>query len=295
MGAMKPDQDYSEKVNLKLQSIEVNAYRGTTTLTPIIYVLTLDATISITNSLFFQAKVPYQMADGSLGEARSVGDLSFGITYGIGEFLGGNISATLGTKIPTNNSSQSDPDSWGVENDLPMYYQTSLGSYDLIFGGSWITSKWLLATGIQMALTENENDFRWGNENVSGSWRANYQNGESSGYVGSYDLANNLKRGTDVMLRIERNFRFVNYSFNVGLLPIYRITKDERYDFNNDIRIKEDGTTGLALSVLGGCAYHFNVNSSMKLILGKKLAQRRVNPDGLTREFVSSLSYVLRF
>lgn len=289
MGAMKPDQDYSDRVDFKLRSIEINGYRGTTTLSPVVYVLTVDATVSITKKLFFQAKVPYQMVQGSLGETRGMGDLSFALTQGVGQMLGGNLSLTLGTKIPTNNSSKSDPSKWNVENDLPMYYQTSLGSYDLIAGAAWINRDWLVATGIQVALTENENDFRWG------AWRDRYRNGESPDYINAYDLANGLKRGTDVMIRVERNFRFTNYSFNVGLLPIYRITKDERLDFNTNQRIKEDGTTGLALSALVGGTYHFNVNSGIKLILGRKITDRKVNPDGLTRDFVSSVSYVYRF
>ena len=97
------------------------------------------------------------------------------------------------------------------------------------------------------------------------------------------------------MLRIERNFRFTNFNFSIGLLPIYRISKDERLDFNTGERIKIDKTTGLALSALGSAGYSFNVNHSLKLILGRKLTQREVNPDGLTRVVVNSLSYIYRF
>ena len=296
MGAMKPDQHYSEKMDVKLRSIELNTYRGTTTLTPIVYVLTLDATFALSENVFFQAKIPYQKVVGNFGETSGVGDLSFSLTRSLGELYNGSISGTLGAKIPTNHSNLNDNSKWGLDNDLPMYYQISLGSYDLVAGSSWINEKWLFATGVQVALTDNRNDFRWGNPDNGPSWRANYKSGEGKDYVEKYALANNLRRGIDVMFRAERNVRFTNFNFNVGLLPIFRVTPDIRTDFSNDDRrIKEKGTTGLALSALAGGGYSFNVNSSVKVILGKKLLQRRVNPDGLTREFVSSVSYVYRF
>ncbi len=36
MGAMKPDQDYSKKVDFKLRSLELNYYHGQSTLSPVI-------------------------------------------------------------------------------------------------------------------------------------------------------------------------------------------------------------------------------------------------------------------
>lgn len=296
MGAMKPDQHYSKRVNVKLRSVEINSYRGITTLTPTVYVVTADMTLAITDDLFFQAKVPYQYVEGNFGQVHGLSDISLSITKGLLITEKGSLSATIGGKIPSNDANKSDPENkWGVQSDLPMYYQVSLGSYDVVAGASWINEKWLFATGIQIALTRNKNDFRWGSPDMPGTWRANYKNGDGIDYVNEYDLANNLKRGTDVMLRVERNFRFTNYNFSVGLLPIYRITKDERYDFQNDVRIKEEGTTGLALSALFGAGYNFNVNSGIKFIFGLKITDRETNPDGLTRDQVNSLSYVYRF
>ncbi|MFY0625634.1 MAG: hypothetical protein JXR07_05035 [Reichenbachiella sp.] len=294
MGAMKPDQQYAKNVDIKLRSIELTSYMGATLLTPMIYSVTADVTLSITDRLFVQAKLPYQIVKGNLGETSGLSDVSLSLTSNVLNTKKGSLNVTLGTKIPTNDSDLASTDSeFGPEgSDFPMYYQTSLGSYDLIVGASWINDKWLFATGVQIALTENMNDFRWG------QWRG-YPDGnikeEWDPYIEDYDLANNLKRGTDIMLRIERNFRFTNYNFSLGLLPIYRITKDERLDFNTGERIKIDGTTGLALSALASAGYSFNVNNGLKFIFGLKLAHRDVNPDGLTREYVLNLSYVYRF
>ena len=286
MGAMKPDQSYSKKLDLKLRSIEINAYNGTTTLTPVIRVYTADVTIGVNDYNFFQLKVPYQTVEGNFGKTNGLGDISVSWTRQLLTKENFSMSATLGAKIPSNKSDLERKDTQlGTGGDFPMYYQVSLGSYDAVAGASIISNDWLFATGIQIPLTRNQNDFRWA------QW-AEYPDQE---YVEDYALANNLKRGIDVMLRIERNFRFTNFNFSIGLLPIYRISKDERLDFNTGERIKIDKTTGLALSALGSAGYSFNVNHSLKLILGRKLTQREVNPDGLTRVVVNSLSYIYRF
>jgi hypothetical protein len=51
----------------------------------------------------------------------------------------------------------------------------------------------------------------------------------------------------------------------------------------------------LALSGIFTTGYSFNVRSGIKLLLGHKFVQRDNNPDGLTREFVSTLGYYYRF
>ncbi len=290
MGAMKPGQGFNKKINIKLRSIELSYYRGKSTLTPIIHVTNIDAAISITDNLGIQVKIPYQRVTGNFDETAGLGDISVSITQRIFSSEKHDINATIGGKIPSNNSDlessgKNRPLSEGLV--LPMYYQTSLGSYDLIAGISMINSKWMFATGIQMALTENNNTFVWG------EWEEPvYPNFD---YVKSYDKATKLKRGTDVMLRIERSFRFSNYSFNIGILPIYRISKDEVEDIATKERKKLDGTTGLALTVLGAATYHFNTSSSISISGGKQLADREVNPDGLTRKNVAILAYSFKF
>ena len=168
-----------------------------------------------------------------------------------------------------------------------MYYQVSLGSYDLVAGASAISSKWLFATGIQMALTANNNTFSWND------WLPPVYPSES--YVKKYALATKLKRGTDIMFRVERNFRFTRYSFNVGLLSICRITHDQIIDKTTNEYYKVDGTTGWAITALAGFNYNFNINNGVKLSYGYKLTDREVNPDGLTRHQVMTLGYLFRF
>ncbi|HET9054050.1 MAG TPA: hypothetical protein VFM90_07750 [Cyclobacteriaceae bacterium] len=280
MGAMKPDQPYNKNIPIRLRSVDVSFYRGSTSLTPVIYVATLDANFSVGRKNTFQVKLPFQAVSGSLANTSGAGDISLCFTRNIFSSEKFDVSVSLGSKIPTNKSDK-------TENGfpLPMYYQTSLGTYDAIAGIAWVSKKWLFATGIQVPLNKNNNAFLWG------KWAGS---GEDMEYIEKYARANQLKRGIDVMLRIERNFRYSRINFSVGLLPIYRITNDE-IELGNGQRIKPEGAKGLALSAIGTVGYSFNVKSGVKLLIGHKLTNRDENPDGLTRELVSSVSYFYRF
>src|SRR5688572_5693454 len=232
MGAMKPDQPFNKKIEFKLRSMEVSFYRGTTTMTPVIYVATADMNFGLSQKTFLQLKLPYQFVTGRLANTSGMGDISLCLTRNIYNSEKTDINFSLGTKIPTNDS---DKDIDG--RPLPMYYQTSLGTYDAIAGISLITRDWLFATGIQIPLNENGNEFLWG------AW-ADHAEAE---YSRGYDRAKGLKRGTDVMLRVERNFRFSRLNFSLGLLPIYRITRDE-FTLPTGERTRPKEAQGLALS-----------------------------------------------
>ncbi len=262
--------------------MEVSFYRASTTLTPIIYVATLDASFSVGKKNSFQVKLPFQAVQGRLANTSGIGDISLCFTRNIFSSEKFDVSVSFGSKIPTNRSDKE-------ENNLPlpMYYQTSLGTFDAIAGISVVNQKWLFATGIQVPLNENNNQFLWG------PWWNNSD--EDSVYIRKYAKANQLKRGIDVMLRIERNFRFSRLNFSVGLLPIYRITNDEIEDPTVGGKTKPDGAKGLALSAIGTVGYSFNVKSGVKLLVGHKIIQRDENPDGLTRHLVSSVTYFYRF
>jgi hypothetical protein len=280
MGAMKPDQPYNKRIEFKLRTMEISFYRGTTTLTPIIYSATADFNFSINSKTSFQVKLPYQAVSGRLADTQGLGDISLCLTRNVYTSETFDVNFSLGTKLATN---RSDKDEDGYP--LPMYYQTSLGSYDFIAGISLISRKWLFATGVQHAFNENGNQFLW----------TAWQNGpEEITYVQKYDNAKELKRGTDVMFRVERNFRFSRLNFTLGLLPIYRITKDEITDGTGN-RVQQAGTTGMALSGIFTTGYNFNVQSGIKLLIGHKITQRDTNPDGLSRELVTTLGYYYRF
>jgi hypothetical protein len=284
MGAMKPDQPYNKKIQLKLRSMELSFYRGTTTTTPVIYVATTDFNFSLNAKSSFQVKVPYTLVrSGNLGKTEGVSDLSLCYTRSIIRSDRFDVNFSVGGKIPTNKSDKTSDKFPGEP--LPMYYQTSLGTYDFITGLSLINRKWLFATGIQIPFKHiNQNTFDW----------TDFPDYPDQNYIKTYSQSNLLKRGIDVMLRVERNFRFSRFNFSTGLLPIYRITNDRITNLQG-VEVKPDGAHGLALSGIITAGYNFNVRSGVKLLWGHKIVQRDKNPDGLTREMVTSITYNYRF
>jgi hypothetical protein len=280
MGAMKPDQPFNKKIEFRLRSMELSFYRGTTPLTPVIYVATADLSFSLSRKTTFQVKLPYQTVTGTLGETKGMGDISICFTRTLISNEKFDVNLSVGGKLATNEANK---DENGYP--LPMYYQTSLGTYDFITGISLITKNWLFATGVQHPFNNNGNEFLWKR------WEGSGQDPE---YIEKYAPANKLKRGTDVMLRVERNFRFSRFNFSLGLLPIFRVTNDEFENAVGDI-VKPEGAKGMALSGIATAGYQFNVRNGIKLLIGHKIVQRDVNPDGLTRELVSSISYFYRF
>jgi hypothetical protein len=285
MGAMKPDQPFNKRINLKLRSIELSFYRGTTTLTPVVYVATADFNFSLNSKNTFQLKVPYQKVEGRLGNTASVSDISLCLTRNVFTSDKFDANLSLGAKIPTNNS-----DLKAGNQVLPMYYQTSLGTYDFIAGLSIINRKWLIATGVQIPLNQNKNSFDWNRWKDSNPTEVQYSK--------TYSNSTALWRGTDIMLRVERNFRLARFNFSAGLLPIYRIKADRITNFRG-IRTSKDAEgnigEGLALSWITTAGYNFNVKSGIKLLVGHKIVQRDFNPDGLTRVLVTSFTYSYRF
>lgn len=280
MGAMKPDQPFNRKIDFRLRTMEISFYRGKTALSPEIFVANLDLNFSLSDKTSIQLKLPYQVVKGTLAETSGMGDISICVTRSVFKTSKFDINLSIGGKIPSNNSEKAIDD-----RPLPMYYQTSLGTYDFITGISLINRKWLVATGLQHPFNKNDNAFAWA------AWQGSDQSPE---YIAKYAPAKKLKRGTDVMFRIERNFRYSRVNFSVGLLPIYRISKD-RIENRDGIEVKPDGTRGLALTGIATAGYQFNVRSGVKFLFGHKIVQRDHNPDGLTRDMVTTLSYFYRF
>lgn len=282
MGAMKPDQPFNKKIELRLRSMELTFYRATTTLTPVIYSATADLNFSLNAKTSFQLKVPFQMIKGRLAKTSGMGDLSLCLTRSVYKTETFDINVSLGTKIPTNSSDKTENGA-----PLPMYYQTSLGTYDAIAGISLITRNWLFATGIQHPFNRNRNQFFWGDPH----WVAQP---ERAAYIHEYAPAKNLRRGTDVMFRVERNFRFSRLNFSIGALPIMRINNDE-ITAADGTRVKPAKAHGMALSALATAGYSFNVRTGVRILVGHKIFNRDVNPDGLTRELINTVTYFYRF
>lgn len=213
--------------------------------------------------------------------SQSGNDIStFGLSdiYINGNYLAGKrVSLTLGFKIPLSDANKKEN---GLA--LPMDYQSSLGTFDLVAGIGYSIKKLQLLAAIQQPLTQNNNEFL-SNEYPSDSPLSEFQS------------TNQFKRSGDVLFR-------ASYPINLGqkliltpsLLPIYHLSNDKFTDFDG-IEKEIDGSQGLTLNGNVYFDYYINNKHALQLSLGAPFIVRDTRPDGLTRSFVANLEYNIRF
>jgi len=218
-------------------------------------------------------RINYQYNDGALA---GVGSLSDAFVTG-GYTTGSGFDFTAGIKIPF-----SDGNIKYQGQLLPMDYQPSLGTTDLLLGIGYRFQHGGISAGLQQPLTQNENQFL-SDIYPEGSPGAEFQS------------TNKFYRYGDILLRAYYNFSLAQNRITVSpsLLPIYHLNEDTYHDRNNnEISIK--GSSGLTLN--GTVTIRFTSgNHSIETTLGTPFIVRDARPDGLTRSFVAGLEYSIRF
>ncbi|MFQ3574992.1 MAG: hypothetical protein SNJ77_01005 [Cytophagales bacterium] len=291
LGSLKPNQNYNKKSLISVKSIEVSQYFGmvdfkkNNQLQFYDYFLSYiaDLSIGVGQRNAFQFKLPYNLTLGRLANTQGLGDVSLSWTRLVYANTKSKISIVLGAKLPTSFANIRQNES---QRPLPMYYQPSLGTFDLVFGTSWQTKNWLFATGVQLPLVQNiQNQFVWT------PWNAT----QDSLFARTYPRSHSLKRGNDLMLRVEKNFRFTNWNVFLGVLPILRLNEDEFFNPTTQQFETVKGSSGLATTLLSGMGYRIRTHSSIKALFGYRVTKRDFNPDGLSRIFVTTLGYEYLF
>lgn len=200
-------------------------------------------------------------------------DIFINAAYRVNE----NINLTLGAKIPLSRSQK-------TLNDLPlpMDYQSSLGTYDLIFGISYVLNKIQLTAAIQQPLSYNQNQFIADKYPVNSKLREFYS-------------TNKFKRNGDVLFRISYPIELSqDLLFTPSILPIYHLANDKYTDeFNIEREI--DRSKGLTLNGNIYLDYFINNNNIIQLNVGMPFIVRDARPDGLTRSFIANLEYRIEF
>lgn len=284
MGALKPDQKFDKKLNVKVRSIELSHYYGTNRFGDHIFSYTLDANVSLSSRTFLQVKLPYTRVSGNITNTHGFGDVSISLTQNLYQKDQLQINGTIGAKAPIGK-----PNKQWQGRDLPMYYQTTLGTYDIIAGISLISRKWLVAVGYQQALTKTDNHF------LRNEWEGTKWFETAATYP---PASGNLLRGKDFMYRIERNIRLSKFNINLGWLHVHRINKDlvdNPSGENTETRGELGMTNGPAITGLFGFGYHFSPKTSVKIMNGYRIKKRHYNPDGLSRDFVNTVALQLKF
>lgn len=205
-------------------------------------------------------------------------------TFGVSDiFVNANFKAiekvkfTLGAKIPLSNASKT------YNNlSLPMDYQASLGTFDLILGIGYEIKSIQLVAAIQQPITQNNNQFIAANYPINSELR-------------TFQSTHKFERSGDVLLRVSYPIKInTKLLFTPSILPIYHLTNDKYTDeFNDKKEIK--GSQGLTLNGNVYLDYEINGKNIIQLNLGMPFIVRESRPDGLTRSFIANIEYRMKF
>ena len=191
--------------------------------------------------------------------------------------LNENIKLNLGTKIPLSKSNKTKN-----KLPLPMDYQSSLGTFDLIFGISYKIKKLQIVAALQQPLTQNNNQFIAENYPITSKLR-------------EFPSTNKFKRSGDILFRISYPILLSKKLIvTPSILPIYHLTNDK---YTDQLKVEREitGSQGLTLNGNIYIDYELNNKSAIQFNVGMPFVVRDKRPDGLTRSFIANLEYSVLF
>ncbi|PLX13860.1 MAG: hypothetical protein C0597_10935 [Marinilabiliales bacterium] len=238
----------------------------------------LEYTGFVTNKLSLSGKITYAFVSGELANTNNLSDFIFSSNLVLFQEVLTSLNVVLGAKIPLNSSNIKEED-----NPLPMHYQSSLGTYDLIVGVNYS----IMDFGISMALQQpiinsNENEF--------------IKPLDQNAIEYKYSSTNSYNRKGDVVLRASYYLKVNENKFYIrpGLLGIYHLGNDTFKD-QNGVEQSINGSKGLTLNANLFLNYRFSESKQLEFSFGFPFVTRDQRPDGLTRELVSGLEYTYSF
>lgn len=224
---------------------------------------------------YFDVKLPIFSSAGELGNSWGLSDMSASYTHMFIGLEDWTIQGTGGLLIGMGTATNAD----GKARPLPMAYQPSRGSSDVMVGGSVTWKQWIsAAVGYQQPLIRyNENDF----------FAANAIN-DTFYSRDVYTIARKLYRQGDVMLRLEGHYVTERIGLTAGALGIYHLKDDLYQDRNTGGWYEIDGTQGLTINLVGNAYYRFGRHGQFKLDVtgATPVVRRDVYSSGLYRQWM---------
>ena len=232
-------------------------------------------TRNINERLSLSSKITYSVASGSFGQRGAFGDAYLIGNYNWKPKTNTQWSSLLGFKIPFTSSNLKIN-----EFSLPLDYQSSLGTFDLIAGLNFNYKKWDFNTAVQIPVFDNN------------------KNSYFKEFSGTNDFpsTNLFERKSDALFRTTYTFQTSNkkFTFKPNVLFIYHLGEDR---FQNTFGQRETIKNSDGLTINGNLigVYTINTKNSIELSLATPFVVREVRPDGLTREFTAGIIYKVSF
>lgn len=277
--AIKNNTSASGKTDDKDNDVVVGFSFGKGERNTSVYTPYVEYTRSITDKTSVTGKVSFSAVNGELANTTGPGDFFVSVNHAIDNKRKWQKSFVVGLKIPFD---QGDIVKRGTH--LPMPYQTSLGTTDLVLGLSYIYKSFGATLALQQPLKKMN-----GNRFLPDDYPA-------TSLAAKYLPTNLFERKGDALLRFSYNFDLNNSKFSIrpSLLGIYHLGNDSYSDMNK-MRIEIDKSRGLTLNGNVFVGYRVNKTSALELSAGAPFVVRTNRPDGLTRSFVASLEYKFSF
>lgn len=191
--------------------------------------------------------------------------------------LNNGLKLTLGSKIPLSNANK-------IKDNLPlpMDYQSSLGTFDLIFGIGYEIKNVQFAFALQQPLSQNNNQFLASDQPANST-------------LSTFLSTNKFERSSDVLIRVSYPIKLRSkLRLTPSLLPIYHL-KNDAYTDEFNVKKEISGSQGLTFNANAYLDYEINNNNFLQFNLGAPFITRKTRPDGLTRHFVATIEYKVLF
>lgn len=263
--AFKPNEHYPHKTLQNLFKVGLNI--GSADNNIVVFGQYFEYKYLFNNKINLSTKLTALSQSGNETSNFDLSDFYLNGNFSIGE----KTTLTTGIKIPL-----TDGNSKENNISLPMDYQSSLGTFDLILGVGHRFEKFNIALAYQQPLSQNKNQF------ISSS-------------TSNFYSTNNFKRAGDILLRVSYPIKVSEkLKITPSLLPIYHLANDT-YTNTLGQKVTIANSKGTTLNTNAYLDYKLNETSNLQFSVAMPLIVRDVRPDGLTRSFVANLEYSISF
>ena len=271
MNSFKPNN--TDSTDVLNNQFKIGIFYGKADNSISVYGNYLEYNRQLSKKFGLDAKLTTIAQDGNGISVFGLSDIFLNANYKANE----KVKLTLGVKIPLSDASNTRDNL-----PLPMDYQASLGTFDLIFGIGYEFKKIQVVAAIQQPLTQSNNQFIATNYPINSELR-------------KFQSTNKFERSGDVLLR-------VSYPVNINsklkltpsILPIYHLEND-KYTDEFSVKQKIIGSKGLTINGNAHLDYEINSKNIIQLNLGMPFVVRDNRPDGLTRNFIANIEYKIKF
>lgn len=270
INSFKPN--ITDSTDILKNQIKIGAFYGQADNSISVYGNYLEYNRQVSTKFGIDAKLTTLAQNGNGISVFGLSDFSVSANYKANE----KSALTLGVKIPLSEANRTNNNI-----PLPMDYQASLGTFDLIFGIGYKVKSFQFVAAIQQPLTQNNNQF------FNSAYPVDSR-------LKTFQSTNKFQRSGDVLLRVSYPLNFTSkLKLTMSILPIYHLTND-KYTDDNGVEKEIIGSQGLTLNGNAYIDYEINNKSSIQLNAGMPFIVRDARPDGLTRNFIGNIEYRIK-